>query len=627
MKKLLIILIVINHSIYSQNKNIEILQQELNNEKQTVKKLEILNDLVALAFNQDIEKALIFAKQGAQLSEKTNDKNWQPVFYEMQGRMHANLLELDSATIFFNKALTGYEAIKNEKGKATTLFKLAWVDRKNGDLENALQKDLSGLKIMETLKNNQGICDGLTRVSEDLTSQNRLNEALEYATKAIEVAEINNLELEKFFVFFNAANVAMATRNYQQSLDYYTKALTISHIQNMGLATKSDVLNGIGNAFKRMGNYKEASENYEKSLALANEANYPNAINTVIGNLGEVNMLLGNYKNALKYQLETIKLQEQNKDVSNLVENYNHVSTTYTNLGNFKTALDYKQKAYTLKDSIASIESDAKMSELLTQYETKKKEETIANQKSKISQQKLIQTLGLGVVALLIGLLVYGLISYRNRSRTNKLLATKNAKIEILLKEVHHRVKNNLEVVSSLLALQSAQIDDPNTKEAMTEGQNRVNSIGIVHQKLYQGTNLGAIEMKDYFLNLSENILDSFGAESRIHLNLAMNNLDLDIDTAVPLGLIINEILTNTIKYAFPNYDIGTITIKLEKQNNNILHLEISDNGVGKSGIIHGTGFGSQLISLLTRQLNGTMKEENQNGTTYYFDFQLKQSA
>ena len=83
-------------------------------------------------------------QQGVQLSEKTNNTLWLPKFYEMQGRMHANLLQLDSATLFFNKAIKGYKVIDNKKGEATTLFKLAWVDRKNGRLENALQKDLSG---------------------------------------------------------------------------------------------------------------------------------------------------------------------------------------------------------------------------------------------------------------------------------------------------------------------------------------------------------------------------------------------------------------------------------------------------------------------------------------------------
>ena len=175
--------------------------------------------------------------------------------------------------------------------------------------------------------------------------------------------------------------------------------------------------------------------------------------------------------------------------------------------------------------------------------------------------------------------------------------------------------------MSSLLALQSAEIDDPKTKEAMKESENRVHSIGIVHQKLYQGHSRAAIDMKDYFLNLSESVLDSFGAEKRITIELAMEKLDIDIDTAVPLGLIVNELLTNSIKYAFRPGQIGNVRIKLEKGHNGILHMEVSDDGVGKSGSIHGTGFGAQLISLLTRQLGGIMREETRSGTHIWFDF------
>jgi two-component system, sensor histidine kinase PdtaS len=287
----------------------------------------------------------------------------------------------------------------------------------------------------------------------------------------------------------------------------------------------------------------------------------------------------------------------------------------------------YSQKAYILRDSIVSKISDSKMLEVLTKYETKKKEATISAQEHKISQQKLIQTLSLTLVALLISILVIGFIGLLDRNKTYRKLALKNTENELLIKEIHHRVKNNLEMVSSLLALQSEQINDPKTKEAITEGKNRVNSIGIVHQKLYQGDNLGHIEMKEYFMSLSESILDSLGAEDRIELKIEMKKLDLDIDTAIPLGLIINELLTNAIKYAFPLAKKGTISIKLEKQNHHILHLEVSDNGIGKSDSIQGTGFGGKLISLLTHQLNGTMTEKIQNGTTIQFDFKLNESV
>jgi len=583
--------------------------------------------MVNIAFGNDMKQALKLAKKGVQLADQVNDKNWQPKFYEMEGRMHANLLQLDSANLFFDKAMKGYKAIENRRGQASTSFKMAWVLKKKGEHEKAMQKNIYALKLMESIDDKAGICDAMTRISWDLTKQNRLNEALDYAEKAIEMAEKNNLTSEFFYVYNNAGDVAIAMGKNQLSLDYFNKAAAIVEEQNFGLISRVDIGNSQGNALKKLGRYDEAIRFYTNCLKMAKEANYQNGINTVTANLGEINLLKGNYKEALPYQLETVRLQETNNDIANLIENYHHVSTIYQKLNDFESALSYKQKAYDLRDSIGSIESDAKMSELLTKYETEKKEETIAFQEAKISQQKLVQYLGIIVVSLLIGLLIFGFISYRNRSKSNRLLAQKNAENELLMKEIHHRVKNNLEIVSSLLALQSAQIDDSKTKEAMTEGQNRVNSISIVHQKLYQGTNLGSIEMKDYFLNLSQSILDSFGAEEKVKLNLAMEKLDLDIDTAVPLGLIINELLTNTIKYAFPEGNKGTITIKLEKHNDQHLHLVVTDNGIGKSGITHGTGFGTQLVSLLTQQVNGTMKEETEDGTTHIFNFKLRKAA
>lgn len=277
-------------------------------------------------------------------------------------------------------------------------------------------------------------------------------------------------------------------------------------------------------------------------------------------------------------------------------------------------------------------------------FEKKKKERSLRENELQINllkqekqltqkhNQQTIISIALLIVAILFA---WSYWNYTAKQKSNKLLAIlnanlesknllldkKNAENEILLKEIHHRVKNNLVVISSLLELQSEQIDDPNIKEAIKDGQNRVNSIGIVHRKLYQYENVGYIDMKEYVLSLSESILSGFSTEGRIHLELIIEKFDLDIDTAIPIGLIINELLTNSLKYAFPKGEKGTITIKLEKQNNGTLHLEIADNGIGKSDTIQGTGFGGQLISLLTNQLNGSMKEILQNGTTIIFDF------
>lgn len=352
------------------------------------------------------------------------------------------------------------------------------------------------------------------------------------------------------------------------------------------------------------------------------------------GLLGDIFLKDKNYDRAISYYTKSRNDYLLVDNRIGALDMLDYIGTAYEQKGNLQKALQLKKQYYDESLTYQKEINQRSLRENELQVDVLKQDKKLAQKQNQVT---------IFIIVIVIGMILLALVyrNFRLKQKSNKQLETinnelenknnlldkHNAEIEILMREIHHRVKNNLEVVSSLLALQSAQIDDANTKEAMQEGQNRVNSIGIVHQKLYQGTNLGAVEMKDYFLNLSESILDSFGAEERVDLELAMENLDLDIDTAVPLGLIINELLTNCIKYAFPKGERGKIFIKLEKQPNNMLHLEVTDNGVGKSGITHGTGFGGQLVSLLTNQLNGTMREENQNGTTIIFDFKLKKSA
>ncbi len=593
----------------------------LSKENSSQKKLEILSELVSEFNGSDLKKAMEYARKGVMLAEQSGNKTWQPKFYEMKGRIHANSLELDSASIYFNKALNGYKITDNKKGQATTLFKIGWVHKKRGEVDKALSCDLDALKLMESIGDKLGMVGAYSRISDDLIMHGRHKEALNYALKTINVSKENGFKEDLAFGYTAAGTVSIHTGKNEDALNYFEKALDLAAKLGFDPSSLSDFRNNKGNALKRLGRYKEALTEYHIAMDLAKKVNYTNAISALTANLGEVNLRMGNYSEALKFQLETVRLQEKDGDLANLTENYGHVSTIYEKLGDYKSALEFQKKARKMRDSTAAIESDKAMAEMLTKYQTEQKESTISAQERQISQQKTVQWLSVGLVVLLVGFLIFGYHSYQLRTKANKLLLAKNAENELLLKEIHHRVKNNLEVVSSLLALQSAQLDDQHTKDAMQEGQNRVMSIGIVHQKLYQGENLGAIEMKDYLINLSESILDSFGAEKKVTVECAMEKLNVDIDTAVPLGLIVNELLTNTLKYAFPDDKHGKVQIKLEKQENGLLHLEVSDNGVGKSGQTHGTGFGSQLISLLTQQLGGSMREVIQDGTRVYFDF------
>ncbi len=388
-----------------------------------------------------------------------------------------------------------------------------------------------------------------------------------------------------------------------------------------------------GDVWSDMGDYQKSLDDNLKSYAIIEAkigAERP-AAKTYRSGIGLAYYLKGNYRQALPHYEAAIDgyISLGQGSQPKMQKIYNEVADCYLQLGSYQKAHEYEQLAHEvyetlMQNKVANLEAEA-----LIKYETVKKDEAIASQAALIEQKSKTQTLTIIVTSLLLVFLLFLLyFFYRNKKATQTIRA-KNTENELLLKEIHHRVKNNLELVKSLISLQSAQLEDSATKDAMIASQNRVQSMGIIHQKLYQGTNLGSIEMKDYFVNLSEGIIDTFNAEEQVKIECAMDNLDLDVDTAVPIGLIVNELLTNALKYAFPDNGKGTINISLEKTADNNLKLKVNDNGVGKVvGIApKGTGFGSQLVQLLTQQLNGKMREHTNAGTHIEFDFFIKKSA
>ncbi len=393
----------------------------------------------------------------------------------------------------------------------------------------------------------------------------------------------------------------------------------------------------------KLGKYDEAVD-YCKQI-LADSKEYEGFFeNEVKNELAQIYFNQGKPDSAQKYATTTLAGATHFKNYL-VIMNSSHLLSQIFEKTDPAKAYDFLKISAAAKDTVTNIEK-TKQVKLLEIKEKQRVEDLHLARVYARNQLRFYAVIVLLASALVISFILYR--NNRNKQKVNLALKDKNDKIEktvlalnntqatllarnaeneLLLKEIHHRVKNNLEVVSSLLELQSNQIDDAHTKEAMLASQNRVHSIGIVHQKLYQGENLGAIEMKDYFINLSESILDSFSAHKRVQVECAMSKLSLDIDTAVPLGLIVNELLTNTIKYAFPQGQSGKVQIKLEQGANGNLQMLVSDNGVGKGGTIKGTGFGGQLISLLTRQLGGTMKEDKSNGTHIFFEFKSIRAA
>ncbi|MBT3323326.1 MAG: hypothetical protein HN392_13660, partial [Anaerolineae bacterium] len=214
---------------------------------------------------------------------------------------------------------------------------------------------------------------------------------------------------------------------------------------------------------------------------------------------------------------------------------------------------------------------------------------------------------------------------YANEQQRGLDLAASLEEKSVLLKEVHHRVKNNLQVISSLLNLQASKISDAEILDMFTESRDRIRSMALIHEKLYQSSDLAQVDFGEYLRGLSAQLMQSYSSQSRrIKMNVEIENISLGIDQAVTCGLIVNEIVTNSIKHAFPDYQEGEITIQLHNTPRKQVKLRIIDNGIGipnSLSIENSSTLGMQIISLLTEQIGGKVRILRQHGTGFEIIF------
>jgi two-component sensor histidine kinase len=309
--------------------------------------------------------------------------------------------------------------------------------------------------------------------------------------------------------------------------------------------------------------------------------------------------------------------------------------------GNYVKALrEYKLKRIA-EDSIYNLRRANHFTELEIQYETETKDKNIEllKQKDKAQQATLRQsdlmkkvTLAGILVMLVVTGLVYNL--YRNKQRRNKEINEKNLALEQLVKdkewlvkEIHHRVKNNFHIVASLLEIQSSYLKNKEALSAIKESQHRIHSMSIIHQKLYQSDTLSAIHMPEYIYELVEYLRESYLIRENIGFSLQIESIELNHASAITLGLILNEAITNAIKYAFVKTKDGKISISLTHISDSQILLSIADNGRGlpidfDSKI--GASMGMELLQGLTDDLGGSFSIEADDGTHIKVIFEYK---
>ncbi|MBT8313400.1 MAG: histidine kinase [Maribacter sp.] len=604
---------------------LDILEDSYELAKTDSLKFSMLNDLAYYWHTRNLKTSLAHTRNGLDLTRLKKDTLWEGRFQITQAAILLRMEKLDSA---FAVLTLAKEKVK-EKDLPFLYTQMGYVYERKGQLDKAADYALEALNMGNRLSDKKAIALAYSDLSNLFWKQAKYDSGLEYGLKSAAIFEERNInDLDYGFTLYVVGNNYLALQDYNKALNFYEHSIAIG--QRYGFYNNlSDVYISQVELYTFLNEFEKASIAGKNAVKYAELLDNNFMLMRAWLSIGKLQNIQGKYVSAIESLEKSITIATDDfEDEFYLSQAYETLGKAYAGNHNYHDAYRAFAEYDKLKKQIFTAEADHRISLLRTEFDVAQKENIIQLQENQIIKQRTRQTLIIIVVVLLMLYLILLYKAVKNNSKKNKLLQKQNAEKEFLLKEIHHRVKNNLEIVSSLLALQSAEIKDPNVADAMQKSQYRIQSMSMVHQKLYQEKSLSSIEMKSYFQDLANYIIDVFDAQERIDVVVEMDEIELDVDTAIPIGLIVNELLTNSMKYAFPEKGNGLLKIELNKQDSQLM-LTVSDNGIGKSNNIAnvGTGFGTKLIQLLTQQLEGKMNLDVKNGTLVSFEFQHFKAA
>lgn len=548
------------------------------------------------------------------------------------------------------------------------------------DFQNKIKEsEKNALKCIKSYKDkpkNENIAEMYFYISSIYTDEKDINKSFFYINKAIEIFKINKNENGLFKCKYQMANICQSHDMLKQSLTYLDE-LTANH--NNILLLKVEYKLNIEEFYTiiliKQKKYRSALKHAKTYAKLVSQYSFKNYENNSLIILSEI--YLGIKKYSLVSQcfskIDTTKLSEKELYTLNKIK-----GTYYYNLNDFQKSfyyrnLNYKtdindaetlkslaETSFALKDfksayifykeyaknEIDQLNQDknSKLKAYEIKYKIKDKDYVIKNKEFELFkkenelqiQNKYITNFIL-ITSLLFVTILFLTYNYFSKKKSSILLQNKNDELfdtnqllnkiikekELLLKEIHHRVKNNLQLVLSLLNIQAEDTNNNSIDVFLEKSRSRISTMSIIHQNLYLSDNLSCIHFQNYLEELIDYIVQTF-ENNNIDIKIDSSEIDFDLDLSITLGLIVNELVCNSMKYAFNNIDKGEISINLKRIKEGLYELNISDNGIGfnKNKLKNTNSIGTEIVELLVLQLKGTIEHINQNGTHYKITFE-----
>ncbi|MDR7370346.1 sensor histidine kinase [Flavobacterium aquidurense] len=523
---------------------------------------------------------------------------------------------------------------------------ISYIELLQNNTKSALYYALKSIKTMEAINDYNFADDFYLRLGNVYLTLGHFEEAKVTYEKSIQAGQKGS-NTGGWYKSFASLVSALSLKGKDQEAIDYINSITAKY-PPPNLFDKMVLANTKALCYDKLNNFVLAEKNFKEMDNCAQQILAPE---TVIDILNLYSNMTAFY--ASRYKLKEAKFYADK--VSAIAKLYKHnyssekleisLSKIDSLEGNYSSALKHYQIYKKINDNLVNFSKNKEIEELKIQYETQNKEKEIKLlnnqselQKSELHKSQLLNYLAIGSSALFLITIALLFNRYRLKQRNHHKLELKEKEIhkkninlrhlldekEWLLKEIHHRVKNNLQTVISLLNSQSAYLENDMALSAIKNSQHRIHSMSLIHQKLYNSENISTINMPNYIRELVEYLKESFSTGQRIRFEINVAPLELDVAQAVPLALILNESITNSIKYAFPDDRTGMINVTLEKVKDSYYILTISDNGIGYNTNVspeRKNSFGMSLIKGLSDDLEGKLSIENQNGTVIKIEF------
>lgn len=612
------------------------------NDKKTL--AEALDGYGTLLFNLDPEKEKILQEAvslyaSLKLEEKrienymkiTTIYFWTGKVNEAKKRLYQNLADLRKI------------GFTHQQFAETTIV---YIELAQYNIPSALYYALKSVKRMEAEKDYTFGDIFYMRLGDVYNHYGHHQEALDLYKKSIEIGR-QNIDTGTWYKSFFSAVAALSLKGKTKEAIGYINSMTEKYPPKSTF-DKMSVAYIKANCYDELKDFSKAEKYFNETDYYAQQLNTPETFREVVHQYTIIALFYiktNRPEKAKFYKNKVISLRSTyNKNYNSEALELLLYKTDSIN-GNYKNALTHFQDYKKLNDSVHGVDKNKQIDELKIQYETANKEQKIKLlndqdklQKSELQKSKLLNSVTIWSLILLLVIIALLFNRYRLKQRNHAKLEIKEKEInqkninlkhllnekEWLLKEIHHRVKNNLQTVISLLNSQSAYLENDMALSAIKNSQHRIHSMSLIHQKLYNSENISTINMPNYIKELVEYLRESFSLGQRIRFEVKVDPLELDVAHAVPLGLILNEAITNSIKYAFPEDRTGMIYITLETKAENEYLLTISDNGIGFDLNLSNAktnSFGMSLIKGLTDDLDGKLTIENNNGTILKIEF------